>query len=107
MEGHENGQSDFDSLRANFRAACLLTYLASVMGEQVRVDDENDAAVSGEFMLGSDLQYLLRYCLSAHLESLRAEGNFMLNYRFFLPFYFSLSEVEGQWNYISSTTVLV
>ena len=82
MEGHENGRSDFDSLRANFRAVCLLTYLASVMGEQVRVDDENDAAVSGEFMLGSDLQYLLRYCLSAHLESLRAEGNFMMNYRF-------------------------
>ena len=92
MESHTNGQSNFDSLRANFRANCLLTYLVSVMGEQVRVDDENDAAVSGEFMLGSDLQYLLRFCLSAHLEGLRAEGILCI-YVILLPFCFSLSEV--------------
>ena len=79
IEDHVNGSDDFDLLRNNMRAVCLLTYLTSIFGVYICFDDEEvEFTIGDDFMFGSDLQYLLRYSLTIHLGSLKNQGNLYL-----------------------------
>ena len=75
VEEHRAGEAKFDLIKYNFRAVCLLSYLSRVMGHLVQFDsEESEETIGDHFMLGLDLQYLFRYCLVIHLNSIKDKG---------------------------------
>ena len=75
MEQHQVGTSVFNLLKMNMRATCLLTHFVFILGTLVKYDDaEMDSSIGDDFMLGLDLQFLLRYCLTIHLSNLKNKG---------------------------------
>ena len=75
VEGHLVGEAKFDLIRNNMRAVCLLSYLSSIAGNVLLFDNaEAEKTVGDCYMLGPDIQYLLRYCLVIHLTSLKDKG---------------------------------
>ena len=75
MQDHQAGVDKFDSLKYNMRAVCLITYLANNLGLTIRYDDdEMENSIGDDFMLGKDLQFLFRYCLTIHLSGLKENG---------------------------------
>lgn len=75
MEEHRPSEKKMDVIKYNVQATCLLSYLVGVIGKTVNFDDPSEERTIGDdFMLGLDLQYLLRYCLTVHLGTLRRKG---------------------------------
>ena len=83
VERHRAGEAKFDTLYYNFRANCLLSYFAGILGAYVTYDhgscESIDATIGGKFMLGSDLQFLFRYCLVVHLTEMKNQSKFLLS----------------------------
>ena len=75
VENHRAGASKFDLIAYNVRALCLLSYFSRAVGSDILYDsDEVDGSVGDHFTLGLDLQYMFRYCLVIHLNSLKDKG---------------------------------
>ena len=75
VEEHQPSEKKLDVIKCNVQATCLLSYLVGVVGKTVLFDDaEEEHTIGDDFMLGLDLQYLLRYCLTIHLGHLRGKG---------------------------------
>ena len=78
VESHRAGEAKFNVISHNLRATCLLAYLSGVFGTYLNYDHEacefDDATIADKFQLGSDLQFLFRYCLVIHLTGLKNQG---------------------------------
>ena len=80
VEGHQVGETRFDLIKNNMRAVCLLSYLTSIAGKVLLYDNADAEKTVGDcFMLGPDIQFLLRYCLVICLTTLKDKGNFDLD----------------------------
>lgn len=76
VEEHRAGEAKFDLIKHNVRAICLLSYFSGAVGRDILYDTDDELGSIGDhFMLGLDLQYLFRYCLVIHLNSLKDKGN--------------------------------
>ena len=75
VEAHHPSKKKLDVIKYNVQATCLLSYLVSIVGKIVVFDDaEEECTVGDDLMLGLDLQYLFRYCLTIHLGHLRGKS---------------------------------
>lgn len=75
VRDHQAGAQHFDVLKYNMKAMCLITYFVSALGRTIKYDDDEAVgSIGDEFMLGDDLQFLFRYCLTIHLSGLKDKG---------------------------------
>ena len=77
VENHRTVRKNakIDNLECNIRASCLLSHFMHSLGRDITYgEDELPLSVGDEFMLGADIQFLFRYSLSIHLNSLKDKG---------------------------------